>query len=69
MRMQCFHNMGGCECASIVDDDRATLLQTIELAAREFVAVVENLTATQQRCNELLEENRALRAQLKDDLQ
>jgi hypothetical protein len=30
----------------------------------ELVAVYENLTAVQERCNELLEENRALKAKL-----
>lgn len=33
---------------------------------KEYTTMLENLTATQERCNQLLEENRALKAKLAD---
>lgn len=45
--------------------DLKAALRTIEVVTREAMDVERNLTATQQRCNKLLEENRALKAKLK----
>lgn len=43
-------------------DEVAALEKALAAATRELNEVRENLTRTQERCTQLLEENRALRA-------
>jgi hypothetical protein len=51
------------DCEVLFLDDAVRLKQALEVALRDERIMLANLTSTQARCTELLEENRVIRRQ------